>query len=82
MAETNSRASLVRDEVVIRMPFRARWPCKAPANFWISGLPSVAALVSTLLRQKSYDAWHELSYDPVGGKTPEENHADYLPSER
>lgn len=39
-------------------------------------------LFQSLLRQKSYEALHELSYNRAGGKTPGENHADYLPSKR
>jgi len=39
--EAYSMASALNVEVVMKMPFRALWPCNAPANFWISGRPTV-----------------------------------------
>ncbi len=33
--------SLLNFDVVMNTPFRARLPCRAPANFWISGRPTV-----------------------------------------
>ena len=38
-----SRASLLKVEVVMNTPFRARCPCNAPANCWMSGRPTVFA---------------------------------------